>query len=79
MIDGIDRDKCVLKALNVVKEGGYIYLDDVDKHPNAPDGELRIAENRLLDAVRLSKGTIENFLDFVPTYFGVTGGILVKI
>ena len=75
LIDGVNRGDCMLEVINKIKKGGYIYLDNTDKHPNDPQGDLRVAENLLLDAVTNRNGTTQYFIDFAPSQFFVSEGL----
>lgn len=79
LIDGDYRNKCAQNCIKKLKHGGYIYLDDTDKGVNTKDNEFHAAERVLVDAVNLLNGTLEYFVDFVPTYFKVTEGLLVQL
>ncbi|MBT3659260.1 MAG: hypothetical protein HOK25_15815 [Rhodospirillaceae bacterium] len=79
LIDGWDRHGCVVNALPKLRSGGWVYLDNSDKDMTRPDGDLRRAEEALLEAVRESEGTIRYFVDFSPTNFFVEQGLLVGI
>lgn len=79
LVDGSQRANCVATALKKVKPKGYIYLDNSDKNPTEPDGDLRVAENLLLNAAQKAGGKVEYFVDFVPTYLAVTQGMLVQV
>ncbi|ASF45695.1 class I SAM-dependent methyltransferase [Methylovulum psychrotolerans] len=77
MIDGSNRHHCALNAINLIKEGGIIYLDNSDKHADTLDGDTKLAENVLLDFVKRKKGAdVIYFTDFAPTTFFVQQGML---
>ena len=59
--------------------GGYIYLDNSDKHSTEEGGDTRIAEETLLKAVEENGGEVKYFVDLVPTYLAVNQGMLVKL
>jgi predicted O-methyltransferase YrrM len=79
LIDGCERGKCASTALAKVKAGGYIYLDNSDKHSDGKSGDTRIAEDVLLQAARHKNSRLEYFVDFIPTYLAVTQGLLVAL
>lgn len=53
--------------------------NNVDKHSTGEGGDIRIAEETLLKAVRERSGEVKYFVDLVPTYLAVNQGILVKL
>ncbi len=79
LIDGIQRAECARSAVRKVRHGGYIYLDNSDKHAHNPSGDTRIAERILLQAARERGGSVEYFVDFLPTCFVVNQGLLVRV
>jgi predicted O-methyltransferase YrrM len=79
LIDGSERGNCAKSALAKIKRGGYIYLDNSDKHSSKEGGDTRIAEDTLLRAVDEIGGEVTYFVDFIPTYLAVTQGMLVKL
>jgi hypothetical protein len=79
LVDGSERAKCAATAVKRLKPGGYIYLDNSDKHSTASGGDTRVAEQILLDAAYQQGGEVEYFVDFLPTYFTVIQGMLVRL
>jgi len=79
LIDGSQRGNCAKSAITKIKSGGYIYLDNSDKHSTEEGGDTRIAEETLLKAVRERSGEVKYFVDFVPTYLAVNQDMLVKL
>jgi len=79
LVDGLERAECVRAVLNKVKRGGFVYLDDSDKDMTIPGGDLRGAEEALLDAVADRKGNARYFVDFAPANGHVTQGLLAKL
>jgi hypothetical protein len=79
LIDGSERGNCARSAVKKLKRGGYIYLDNSDKHSTVAGGDTRIAEETLLKAVQERGGEVKYFVDLVPTYLAVNQGMLVKI
>jgi predicted O-methyltransferase YrrM len=79
LIDGSQRGNCAAAAINKIRTGGYIYLDNSDKHSSGEGGDTRIAENILLNAVREKQGEVQYFVDLLPTYLAVSQGMLVKL
>jgi hypothetical protein len=78
LIDGTQRDKCAKSALAKIREGGYIYLDNTDKVDDR-SGDIRIAEETLLNAAKEKEGQVKYFVDLIPTYVAVTQGMLVNL
>ncbi|WP_330202762.1 hypothetical protein [Cyanobacterium sp. Dongsha4] len=79
LIDGSERGNCAKTAITKIKRGGYIYLDNSDKHSTSEGGDTRIAEQTLLNAVKEKGGEALYFVDLVPTYLAVNQGMLVKL
>lgn len=79
LIDGYERARCATSALSKVKEGGYIYLDNSDKHSSPGEGDVRSAEEILLNAAKEKGGQVKYFVDLIPTYLAVTQGMLVRL
>jgi len=79
LVDGEARSKCVSVAVQKVKPGGYIYLDNSDSDFTVPDGDMRKAEAFLIEAVRRRQGTIEYSTDFPPGLLAATQGMLAKV
>ena len=77
LIDGIKRGLCAAEALRIVADGGFIYLDNSDKHADSKDGDTRVAEDLLLSSQRRAEARY--FVDFVPTHFFVTQGLLLRM
>lgn len=78
LIDGAERGQCAASALRKVRDGGYIYLDNSDKHSDGRGGDTRVAEEILLDGAISRGGEIEYFVDLIPTYIQVVEGMLVR-
>ena len=79
LIDGSDRGNCAKNAIKKLKPGGYIYLDNSDKHATSEEGDTRIAEKTLLKAAQENNGEAKYFIDLIPTYLAVTQGLLVRL
>ena len=45
-------NKCVRAVVDKVSTGGFVYLDDTDCCMTTADSEMRIAERKILEAVR---------------------------
>lgn len=79
LIDGSQRGNCAKHAVRKIKPGGYIYLDNSDKHSTEEGGDIRVAEEILLQAVNERGGEVKYFVDLVPTYLAVNQGMLIKL
>ncbi len=79
LIDGWDRAGCVAAVLPKMKSGGWIYLDNSDKDMENPDGDLRRAENLLLEYIKKNDKSHEYYVDFSRTNFFVEQGLLVQV
>jgi hypothetical protein len=73
------RHPCMHTALKKVKPDGWIYLDNADKPGSDPPGDITQAEQVLVDYAHRHNTPIETFIDFIPTNFFVTKGLLVQI
>ena len=79
LVDGSDRTGCVLSAAPKIKMGGFLYLDNSDKDMTIPGGDLRLAEQAVIDIVKTRGGDIRYFSDFSPTNFFVEQGLLARL
>lgn len=79
LVDGTDREGCILSIIPKLKHGAWLYLDNSDKDMTRPDGDLRRAEAALRAAVAARGGDIRCFSDFSPTNFFVEQGILARL
>jgi len=79
LVDGTDREGCILSVVPKLKSGGSLYLDNSDKDMGRPNGDLRRAEAALHEAVRVRGGSIRYFSDFSPTNFFVEQGMLARL
>lgn len=79
LIDGWNRADCMRQVIRKIKKGGYIYLDNSDKFANELDGDIRVAENLLIKAVGERGGTLKYFVDFAPSQFFVSQGVLARL
>ncbi len=74
LVDGVNRLAEASTALQKVRPGGYVFLDNSD----VPDDTHQQARAMLIKAGE--RGTaVRIFTDFYPTYFGASQGILVKM
>jgi len=80
IIDGLWREASMSSAISKVKGGGWIYLDNTDLGLTAvPDTDCQRAERVLLRAVSERNGSARYFVDFAPTSFVVSQGMLARI
>ena len=79
LVDGLDRHGCVISAVPKIRPGGWIYLDNSDKDMTKPEGDVRLAEAALLEAVAKRGGSTRYFVDFSVTNFFVEQGLLVRL
>ena len=79
MVDGTDREGCIVSVVPKLKPGGNLYLDNSDKDINRPNGDLRRAEAALHKAITARGGSIRYFSDFSPTNFFVEQGMLARL
>lgn len=59
----------------MLKPGGYVYLDDTDKH----HADLKQAETLLRNTVSSRGGEVVEYSDFSPEQLFVKQGILARI
>lgn len=79
IVDGLARSECVRQALAKIRAGGWIYLDNSDFDSDTPGGDMRIAEQLLLDAAASCQGSYRYIVDYTPTQFFVNQGMLVQL
>ena len=79
VVDGIQRGACTLAALEKVRPGGWIYLDNSDKDMTIPEGHVRVAEQAILDEVERRAGIAQYFTGPTPGLLGVTQGMLAHL
>ena len=78
VVDGLRRSECIKQALHLIKPGGWIDLDNTEQNPNDPEGDMRIAEDALLNACSGAGERTHYFVDFAPAQFFVTEGLLAQ-
>lgn len=79
LVDGSHRESCVRHAINIIRAGGIIYLDNSDKGAGETTGNIPNARTSLLEFAAARGATVKKFTDFAPTQFFVEQGILVKL
>jgi len=85
LVDGSFRDQCIKHAINNLKEGGILYLDNSDKYPFISEtaiipvvGNIRFAEKMILEYSKNNNCITKYFTDFAPTQFFVQQGLMLK-
>lgn len=78
MIDGAFRDACAAQAVQLVRPGGMIYLDNSDKAAGSDTGDVPAAREMLLDFALADGAEVTTFTDFAPTQLFVQEGLLVR-
>ena len=76
IVDGSYRSKCMASAIKLLKPGGIIYLDNSDKD-YISGGDMRLAEDILLDFAQEKHAQFKYFTDFAPAEFFVNQGLIV--
>ena len=80
MIDGRFRDACAMAALELIKPGGHVYLDNTDiRTPNEIAGSIGDARELLIRAAAERGGGMEEFNDFPPALLHATTGHLFRL
>lgn len=79
VVDGVLRAQCVTTVLPKVCPGGYVYLDNSDKDMTTSDGDLRLAEARLLAAVEERGGSVEYFTGLTVGLLNSHQGLLARL
>lgn len=79
MIDGRVRDRCVRAALDMLRPGGMLYLDNSDKAGGSPSGDIPAARRMLLDFAFAKGASTRLFTDFAPTQLFVQQGLMVTL
>ena len=79
LIDGPIRDRCAAAAIDLVRPGGVIYLDNADRGGEDGDGATAVARATLLTFAADRGATATFFTDFAPAQFFVGSGLLVTV
>jgi hypothetical protein len=77
-VDGEWRSRCVENVISKIRPGGILYLDNTDLETNEPGDDMHRAEALALSACKARGGTYWYFVDFRPSRFEVTQGLLVQ-
>ena len=78
VIDGIQRDRCADLATQLVKPGGYIYLDNCDQESTRTEGGMPHAVSRTLSICTDPDQDAQILIGFPPTELFVTAGLLAR-
>ncbi|MGH6786718.1 MAG: hypothetical protein ACREBO_07795 [Novosphingobium sp.] len=78
MIDGSQREACARLAIELVRPGGMIYLDNSDKAFGPDTGDIPAARRLLLDFAVRDCAEVTRFTDFAPTQLFVQEGLMVR-
>jgi predicted O-methyltransferase YrrM len=75
LVDGAMRTACTRTAIQAVRPGGSVYLDNADRRLR----DFKDAATTLLRAVE-ERGTLaRSFVDFCPAHFRATRGLLAQL
>jgi predicted O-methyltransferase YrrM len=77
-VDGTLRARCVESVVSKIRPGGLLYVDNTDKADTEPTGDIRRAKAAALKASEARGGTHRYFVDFRPSRFEVTQGLLIQ-
>lgn len=78
MIDGSQRDACARTAIELIRPGGMIYLDNSDKGFGDATGDVPAARQLLLDFAARDGAEVTLLTDFAPTQLFVQEGLMVR-
>jgi len=73
IVDGSYRDLCVSRSIDLLREGGIIYLDNCDRL----DSDMREAEKICLEFANADGADVRYFTDFAPTQMFAQQGLMV--
>ena len=79
VVDGAQRSACLTASLHKLKEGGYLYLDNSDKDMTIPNGDIRLSEKILRDAVKQSNGQLWEFTGLTVAMISSHQGMLARL
>ena len=78
IVDGNYRGACVTHAINLLRPGGILYLDNSDRGLISEDSVTRLAEYAILEHTRINHAEIVYYTDFAPTTFFAQQGLMMK-
>lgn len=64
VVDGNLRTQCIANAVNLVRPGGILYLNNSDKDSEPNGGDMRQAEITLREFARTSGADLKEVTDF---------------
>jgi hypothetical protein len=77
VVDGVARSACVAASVPKVRPGGYLYLDNSDK--DAGGGDMRRAEQLVVDAAAARGGTLAYYTGFTIGMLNTHQGLLAAL
>jgi predicted O-methyltransferase YrrM len=77
IVDGSWRKECFERAVERLKPGGFLYVDDTDKASILPDGDLPKIEALVRRTIADRGGETTYYTDLAPTQFIAKQGLLV--
>ena len=78
VVDGKFRHECVRAASGLVRQGGFLYLDNSDKDVTIPNGDIRQAEDALKQLAAAWASEVQYFVGFPPANFFPHEGALLR-
>ncbi len=79
MIDGSYRDQCMDDALQLLRPGAMVYLDNSDKSNASLTGDIPAAGRQLEAFAREHRATLTRLVDFAPTQFFVNEAMIMVL
>jgi predicted O-methyltransferase YrrM len=80
MIDGDWRSQCVANALDKLRPGGILYIDNSDRSgDDANAQDMRRAEEAALEFARRHNAEVTYYTDFAPAQLFVQQGMAVRL
>lgn len=77
IVDGSHRDTCMEKALEYVKPGGIIYLDNSDAYVYFGNEHVLEAEKKALEYAKENDAEVKYITDFSPGEFFVHEALMI--
>lgn len=79
IIDGSHRDRCAAEAINIIRPGGAIYLDNSDRSGAPNQQSMVVAETILREFAKRAGAEVTEITDFAPTQMFVNQGLLIQL
>jgi protein-L-isoaspartate O-methyltransferase len=79
LVDGDCRSDCVQYAVQFLKKGGMLYLDNSDKDSGERGGDVRLAEEAALSFSKRTGSVVTYFTDFAPTQLTPNQGMMLVL